>query len=200
MSERNWLSVHPSRGRGGGAGSRRSVTLHPQAHGGKGGGGGGGQRRVQAQIQASLVSYGLSSGPKKMERQRSATDQSAPGAPERCEIDFRAPLSGLEHIVLPCLRKAALNYSVCLCAGCVCPSARVLEPHANWALMVWEKWHHQPTVWTPPPLPPEVTAVGKAEIWGRKQIYQVQIYVPAAPWQREKSQLYKLSSIWWEGC
>lgn len=36
------------------------------------------------------------------------------------KIDFRALLNGSEHIVLLCLCKAALNYSMCMCAGYVC--------------------------------------------------------------------------------
>lgn len=60
----------------------------------------------------------------------------------RRKIDFRAPLNGSEHIVLLCLCKAALNYSVCACAqatrASVCPSARVLELIGLDSLL-WEK-------------------------------------------------------------
>lgn len=71
--------------------------------------------------------------PKKDEASASADGPISSESPRhRRKIDFRAPLNGFEHIVLLCLCKAALNYSVCLCAASVCPCARVLEPHANW--------------------------------------------------------------------
>lgn len=132
--ERRSVSVHLSCGHGGG-GSWRSVILHPPAQrGGWGGGGGvrGGSRSAQPYDplpppdpsrpqsdragEASLVSAAVF---QRAQKRRSGGERrdgpiSCKSPRHRRKIDFRAPLNGSEHIVLLCLCKAALNYTVCV--------------------------------------------------------------------------------------
>lgn len=111
------VTVHPSRGRG----SRRSVILHPQAQS-VGGRVQKSTTRFRPQIPADLCTSGPARphssppyfiGPPKKDKRRASAGAIRPRS-YRPQIDFRAPLNGSEHIVLLCLCKAALNYSVCV--------------------------------------------------------------------------------------